>query len=146
MRKGFTLIEILIVITIVGILSGVTIVVINPNAMYGRGRDARRQADLKTIQTGLENYYAANRSYPTDGTGNWTDVPNLTTGGFLSSQPTSPSGQAYQYKTITGGYCLAALLEQPIAAGDAVTKCGSVCTAGPSGWAADNCYAVKNPF
>lgn len=62
--SGFTLIEILIVIGIIGILSGVLVSVINPAGIRAKSRDAQRKSDLRQIQTALELYFADNRMYP----------------------------------------------------------------------------------
>ena len=62
--KGFTLIEILISVTLVSILAGLLISVINPQGLRAKARDSQRKADLKQIQTALELYFADNRQYP----------------------------------------------------------------------------------
>jgi prepilin-type N-terminal cleavage/methylation domain-containing protein len=60
--KGFTLVELLIVISIMATLSAVGLV------MYGntqaKGRDSKRQQDLSQIQASLEAYQADNNYYP----------------------------------------------------------------------------------
>lgn len=62
-RFGFTLIELLIVITIISILmlAGITVY----TNFLQNARDTRRQADLKFIQSGLEQYFADQKYYPT---------------------------------------------------------------------------------
>jgi prepilin-type N-terminal cleavage/methylation domain-containing protein len=66
-RGGFTLIELVIVMSVLAILMGVVIKVINPTTFQGKSRDARRQTDLTAIQSALELYYATNRAYPAGG-------------------------------------------------------------------------------
>lgn len=61
-KRGFTLIELLIVVTIIGILM-MTGVVVYASFLKG-ARDTRRQADLKFIQSGLEQYFADQKYYP----------------------------------------------------------------------------------
>ena len=61
-KRGFTLIELLIVITIIGILS--TIILSSLSKARAKARDARRESDIHTIQTALENYYIDHGEYP----------------------------------------------------------------------------------
>lgn len=63
--RAFTLIELLIVITIIGIL----VVGLLPQLVggSGRARDARRKGDLQQISLALESYYADHGSYPAVG-------------------------------------------------------------------------------
>ena len=53
-KKGFTLIELLVVIAIIAILSTLAVVALG-NARQ-KARDAKRQADLKVMQTAIEMY------------------------------------------------------------------------------------------
>lgn len=65
LRKGFTLVEILIVVSIIGLLS--SIVLVGLGSFRARGRDARRVADLREIGNALELYYGKVGSYPAGG-------------------------------------------------------------------------------
>ena len=62
--RGFTLVELLVVIAIIGLLS--TLAVVSLNSARGKARDAKRLADIRQVQTGLELYYqnAATPGYP----------------------------------------------------------------------------------
>lgn len=63
--KGFTLVEILIVIAIIGILIASLISVLNPIAQVRKGADAERKSDLRQYTIALENYSNNNSSaYP----------------------------------------------------------------------------------
>lgn len=60
--KGFTLIELLVVIAIIGLLA--SIIMVSLSGAKSKSRDARRQADLKSIQLALSLYYNDNGMYP----------------------------------------------------------------------------------
>ena len=109
MRKGFTLIELLVVIAIIGLLASVVLIGLGPSQRSGR--DARRVADLRQVQTALELHFQSNGSYPADdgvtfGTGS-------VAGQKLPNDPNSDSGKVYYYKLGTGSntYTLGAQLE-----------------------------------
>lgn len=61
-EKAFTLVELLIVVAIIGILAAS--VIVNLSLARTRARDARRKADLKSVQTALEIYAEEKGSYP----------------------------------------------------------------------------------
>lgn len=62
--KGFTLIELLVVLGILGILAAALLAAINPIAQLQKSNDARRKADLESLQRALELYYQDNGGYP----------------------------------------------------------------------------------
>jgi prepilin-type N-terminal cleavage/methylation domain-containing protein len=109
-KKGFSLVELLVVITIIAILSVVAYTAVGGNTM--KARDAKRKQDLGTIQQALEIYYAEKGVYPsaplTYGTGS-----RQITKKHLSAIPTDPATkQPYFYKDdSTSEYELAAALE-----------------------------------
>lgn len=61
--RGFTIVELLIVIIIIGILAG--IVVITFSGTQAKGRDAERKTDLNGINAKLEEHFAEKGFYPT---------------------------------------------------------------------------------
>lgn len=103
-NRGFSLIEILVVLVIMGLL----ISIIAPNVM-GRADEARVQkvfADFSAIETGLRMYRLDNFSYPSSEQGlrallerpTLAPVPaNWKTGGYLESLPLDPWGNPYLY-------------------------------------------------
>ena len=56
MKKGFTLLELLIVIGILAILSTTLIIVINPAEMLKKARDSQRISDLNTVKSAIAIY------------------------------------------------------------------------------------------
>ncbi|MFH0951473.1 MAG: prepilin-type N-terminal cleavage/methylation domain-containing protein [bacterium] len=67
-RKGFTLVELLVVIVIIGILATLATVALGSARL--KARDARRISDIKQIQTALELYYNDMQRYPTTAASN----------------------------------------------------------------------------
>ena len=64
MKKGFTLVEIMIVVAIIALLAAIAI----PNLLRARlnANDSAAKADLQALVTALESYAAANGQYPTN--------------------------------------------------------------------------------
>lgn len=130
---GFTLIEILVVITIIMIISAVGLVSfinVGKNA-----RDARRKSDLETVRQALVLYRSENGCYPNPGDATAIarylaviDTLGPVGSSYLSSPlpqdpqyTTKPNTQAYQYSTtgscgsgMASGFSLAATLENPV--------------------------------
>lgn len=56
LKKGFTLIEILLVIALIAILAGIVIFAINPAKQLAEGRNTQRRSDVNTIINSLHQY------------------------------------------------------------------------------------------
>lgn len=98
--QGFTLIEVLIVIAILGILIIAAIWAWKPQLL--KGRDAKRKGDLDLIRNALEQYHNDNDCYP-------TTLPMCNTnnglGNYLDRIPCEPSGLSYSYYSEEGMAC-----------------------------------------
>jgi len=103
-QRGFTLIEIMVVVVIMGILAALVV----PKLM-GRTDDARiiaAKQDVATIMQGLKLYRLDNQRYPTTEQGlqalitkpiSGPDANGWKTGGYLDKLPKDPWGGPYQY-------------------------------------------------
>lgn len=63
-EKGFTLVELLIVIALIAILSVAVLATINPIEQSNKARDARVQNDAAEVMNAYERYYASQQDYP----------------------------------------------------------------------------------
>lgn len=112
-NRGFTLIEMLVVMTIIGLLS--SSVLVGLNEARSRARDARRIADIRQIQNGLESFYFSNRGYPADMNSLYENIPNLPRD--PQHDPAIPESGRYGYVGINRafgkpqGYVLGVCLE-----------------------------------
>jgi type II secretion system protein G len=84
-KAGFTLIELMVVIAIIGILA--SIVTVSLVSARAKGRDAKRIADIRTVQLALEQFYNDNGYYP-------TTLTNTISPTYISTVPTDPSTNA----------------------------------------------------
>lgn len=125
-RKAFSLVELLVVITIIAILSVVAYTAVGGQTV--KARNSRRMQDISTIQSALEAYFVENGEYPASTqldpasephenfyTYDWTILDKK----YISKQPLDPWGMpyAYQENKTNGGetkafeYQLAATIE-----------------------------------
>ena len=61
-KKGFTLLELLVVIGVIGVLS--TIILVGLNSARQKARDAKRMQELRQVALALEMYYSIYEYYP----------------------------------------------------------------------------------
>ena len=98
--KGFTPIELLIVIVILGILATVTVFAVA--GITNRGQDSACSAELKTLEVAIEAYQAQTGGYPAA----MTDLTDNATTQFIRSAPTywglDPAADGSIVKTAAG--------------------------------------------
>lgn len=116
LKKAFTLVELMVVITVIAIL--MTIAIVSFTRIQKQARDTKRKADVRTLQTALQAYYTENQTYPISI--DETLVSNLSPGplevltpNYISGIPSGPGGTAgleypgYTYVSSTNGYTYA---------------------------------------
>ena len=112
-QDGFTLIEIMVVILILGLLA--TIVVQSLRGATDKAKRVKAQADIAEIKTGLDRYYLDSGSYPTtdQGLASLVAAPqggrvpaNYEAGGYIQSVPKDPWGNPYFYQSDGNAYVL----------------------------------------
>ena len=118
LKKGFTLLEMLLVVAIIAILATIVVIAINPTKQLGAGNDAKRWSDVNTIVNAVYQYAidhggtlpnsanivttaacGADPSSELCTTGGictgLTDLPALTNNGtYISAIPVDPIGPA----------------------------------------------------
>ncbi len=124
-ESGFTLLELLIVIVIIGILA--LLIIPNISSAPKKARDTQRKTDLRAAQKALEEYFVSNQAYPISASA--TDITTalvpLSTGSAppLKTIPTDPknvSPYTYLYTSTDGQtFTLTACLEN---GGDSTTS------------------------
>lgn len=99
---GFSLIEVLIVVAILGILIVLTMFFIQRHLM--RARDTQRKSDLDKIRTAWEEYYNDNRCYPPPH--HLLNCGSTSLSPYLKTIPCDPlTKQGYLYQSLAGDYC-----------------------------------------
>ena len=92
-EEGFTLVELLVVIVILGILSAVAVFAVG--GVTNKGKQSACKADVSSVATASEAYYAQNGSYA-------ADIAALKTAKFLRTDPATGNGYTITYTAATG--------------------------------------------
>lgn len=124
-KKAFTLLEILIVISIVGIITAASVVPYNN--FVKRSRDTRRKVDIEQLRAALELYKSNNDS------GLYPNVLSLLAPNYIKAVPTDPQDKSYSYSCITPTDCSDYQLSIPLESGVVyLVQAGSTTTIFPT--------------
>lgn len=125
-RKGFTLIEILVVATIISLLAAGA--AISYSQFVKQSRDAKRKTDIEQIRAALEMYRSNNTSSQYSAySGNCVSYGALTAPiKYIQSMPTDPkTGYYYRCVITVSDYTIAAYLEGTISTCPDTLICGT---------------------
>jgi general secretion pathway protein G len=112
-QEGFTLIELMVVILIIGLLAA--LVVQNLRGATDRAKITKAEADIAELKTALDRYYLDNGNYPTTEQGLQALVTpptsgpipaNYEDGGYVERIPLDPWGHPYVYQSDGNTYTL----------------------------------------
>ncbi|SFC05914.1 general secretion pathway protein G [Marinospirillum celere] len=104
-QKGFTLLEVMVVLVIIGLL----VAIVAPNVLDNQDQAMKQKAraDIASLEQALEMYRLDNFNYPTSeqGLDALVSKPSLAPeprnyreNGYIRRLPTDPWGNAYQYR------------------------------------------------
>ena len=124
-QDGFTLIEIMVVILILGLLA--TIVVQSLRGAADKAKRTKASADLAELKTALDRYYLDNGYYPSTDQGlnalispptNGRVPANYESGGYIERLPKDPWGSPYFYQSDGNSYVLKSFGQDGVESGD----------------------------
>ena len=94
LQKGFTLIEILIVIGIIAVLASIVVVAINPAKQFAQARNTQRQSNIETILNAIGQRMADNKGIFQGAVNSTITCPNV---------PSSTAKILYNPTTVSSG-------------------------------------------
>ena len=90
-ERGFTLVELMVVIVIIGLLA--TVVIINVLPATDKAAATKAKADVSTLEQGVEMYRLNKLRYPSGDEG----LKAITAEGYVKRLPKDPWGNDYRY-------------------------------------------------
>ena len=118
-RSGFTLFELLVSISIIGIL--IALGTVSFTTAQRSGRDSRRRSDVMGVRNALEQYYARNTAYPEVCTA--AELVDVLPNGVPADPKTGDVAYGYDLNCSADAYCICALLEREGTGNSTVSDC-----------------------
>jgi general secretion pathway protein G len=127
-QDGFTLIEIMVVIAIIGLLA--LMIVPRFKGVTNQAKNTKAQADISALQQQLDRYYLDNGFYPTTDQGlqalvsaptNGRTPTNYSSDGYIQRLPNDPWGNPYFYQSDGNTYVLKSFGADGVESGDDIT-------------------------
>lgn len=152
---AFTLVELLIAVSVMLVLTAVTVMLLNPTKLRSDANETKSLSELGTVTNALEFYYSDKKSYPADLNG--ASGLGLISGNYISDVGllTDDAGTSYcyltkgtpvnSYKICTKSTKATVTLTRDVADNgyDGVTNCSSASTAYPAG---QKVQCLQSPF
>ena len=134
-KEGFTLIELIVVIAIIGVLVTIVVTAINPARLVAEASDTKKREELQQLKNALQLYYNDNNAYPPDADSN--GEPDGLTPAYTRSLPESfTAGEAIYDPTPAGEYRAGVVLSSYVTQGndeDTFDKCDQPASSIPTG-------------
>jgi len=91
-RRGFSLLELLAVVTIIGIIAA--LIIYRVNGVVDGAKDKVQLHQISELNTAIEHYYMANEAWP-------ASLNDLVPDHLPDGVPTSPNGDTYSIDPVT---------------------------------------------
>lgn len=156
--SGFTLVELLLVMALIGVLATALVILINPAAQFEKSRDLERKNELAQVARALEQYYNDFGSYPISSADpNYYILDDSHAWGsswtpYMDVLPMDPTGsQRYIYSSTGQTYTIYAHLERGGQDSQACNVGGTDCANVPGaslcgvGFALSCNYGISSP-
>lgn len=131
-REGFTIIELLVVVIVLGIL--LTLVFTTYSGVQAKNRNSDRQASVDTLQSQLEAYYAQNSKYPT--------LANLNDASWRQANLKNLKGEDLQDPSWASKNSNCTVSSKSVVSAKPAKDCYSYQVTGSEGAACDNSHVI----